>query len=120
MLQHLKNLYDIICINGDLHELIEKFYQSNPYFEDWTETDVPILKREHLLDAIRRFKEGNLSASDLYTWAEFLEMHEFLEYEENYSEQIVNVLFELANPEINQNINITLCNNLEKTLKRLE
>ena len=108
MTDQLKILSDIMSINGDLHEL----FTAHRGFIDWPENSITILKRDHLLGAIKRFQEGTLSASDLELWADFLEMNDFLDYEEDFCEQIANVLFQLATPEINQDITIELCSDL--------
>jgi hypothetical protein len=52
--------------------------------------------------ALERYLRGDLTAGDLHSWAETIEMREDVNYES--SEQVLDFVFELANSDINGEI----------------
>jgi len=59
------------------------------------------LSRADVLAALRRYLDGDWTASDLYKWADAVENPEAVRYEDAYSNLIASVLFDLGTPEIN-------------------
>ena len=69
---------------------------------DWTEEPLLVLKKDHLLCVIDRFLRAEISASQLQQWAENFEIREDVGFDERDEEQIKDVFFRLATPEINE------------------
>jgi hypothetical protein len=59
------------------------------------------LSRADVLTALRRYLDGEWTASDLSHWADEVENPETVQYEDAYSTLIASVLFDLGTPEIN-------------------
>ena len=75
------------------------------------------------VDAIRlleRFLRGELTARQVEHWAELLEMRDDVAYEERWSNELRQLLFVLANPEVNETITPSLAIRLRRVLLELE
>lgn len=58
----------------------------------------------HLVAILRRFEAGLLSGEEVETWANLVEGRDDVEFEQEHSEEIEDVLYELANPELTQTL----------------
>lgn len=66
---------------------------------DWDFEDAPIeLRRTHVIYALGRYLNGELSASDVERWANLVEGREDIYFEESSGGQLDEVIYELANP----------------------
>ncbi|MGK7946046.1 MAG: hypothetical protein AB4058_16410 [Microcystaceae cyanobacterium] len=65
----------------------------------WDSEEVLVsLNKEHLINILQRYLQGELSLTDVENWANAIEGREDIEYEENYEEILEEILFVLANP----------------------
>jgi ribosomal protein L15 len=69
---------------------------------NWTEEPLLVLKKDHLLSVIDRFLRGEIRSAQLQQWAEAFEVREDVGFDEREEEQIKDVFFRLATPEINE------------------
>jgi len=53
---------------------------------------------------MKKYLDDEISAAELSTWADKLEMREDLDYEDGRNKEIATVLLNLSSPEINQPI----------------
>ena len=68
----------------------------------WDSSEAIItLKKEHLLDILDRYLHNALSATDLENWADAIECREDIAYETDYEALINDIIFDLANPTLN-------------------
>ncbi|NCR39110.1 MAG: hypothetical protein GPJ21_04135 [Microcystis aeruginosa W13-11] len=68
----------------------------------WDSSEAIItLKKEHLLDILDRHLNNALSATDLESWADAIECREDITYETDYEDLINDIIFDLANPTLN-------------------
>ena len=65
----------------------------------------PLLMLGDIKHALRLFLNKSMGTVQLQEWADFLEMNELVDYEHGKEDKIANILFRLANPEINGPIN---------------
>ena len=76
-----------------------------------------LLERRALTRLIRRYESGDLTDTDLTEIANQLEARDDVDYEPGTERAIADVLFELAAPEINGDLNPARCAHL---IRRLE
>ena len=70
---------------------------------DWDyEGDGVDLTKEHLAIALQRYLRGELSDSDIESWANQIEGREDVQLDAGSEQEIENVLYELANPALTQ------------------
>lgn len=60
------------------------------------------LTRSHLVAALRRYIDDQLSASDIEVWANGIEGREDIRFEAEWGQEVEDVLYELANPTLTQ------------------
>ena len=98
-------------INGceELSELFSKL--RTPAVEPW------ILPSSGLVNLLGRFLTGEISAENLETLADALEMNEAVVYEQSREEIIADALFVLSNPAINEAITADIVTTLIQRLK---
>ncbi len=91
-------LTKIIQCNGDLHQLIDLYYNLNDIDTD----DEPIvLDMPDIYNAISLFLTKKISHWELNKWAEVLEGNEQIDYAKTNTNEIADILFYLSSPEIN-------------------
>lgn len=90
-------LNDIINFNGKVSDL-----QNELSHYEW-DSAVPIIKISYIniKSALLLFVNDKISLDDLTAWANILECREDIEFED---EEIEEMIFYLANPEINGNL----------------
>lgn len=68
----------------------------------WDSSEAIItLKKEHLIDVLDRYLNNALSVTDLENWADAIECREDIAYETDYEAIINDIIFDLANPTLN-------------------
>ena len=77
---------------------------------DWTGEPLLVLTPEHVLSVMDRFLSGQLTAKQVEDWADALELREDVEL----ADSLAGVIFYLANPSINGEINETNINRLRQ------
>ena len=71
----------------------------------WDIEPVVIITYSNLIEVFERFLKKEISASDLERWAELIEARDGIDYESKSDlPGIVDIIFQLANPEINNEI----------------
>jgi hypothetical protein len=68
-----------------------------------------IIEPFHLVSVLNRFLSHQLEASQIEKWANLIECREDLDYEAANQEQLEQVIYELANPEIEGPLTIERC-----------
>jgi hypothetical protein len=56
------------------------------------------LKKDHIINILKRYLSNQLSSSDIEDWANAIEGREDIEYERDFEEIIEEAIYELANP----------------------
>lgn len=67
-----------------------------------SETPAVLLSRSDAAAVLRRYVNGERTAAEVCEWADALESREDIEYDPTAGDSIGDLLFELANPEINR------------------
>lgn len=67
----------------------------------WSETPVVVLTTGHILNVLRRFQAGELTAADVEAWADLIECREDIDYQPERDEEILEAIYVLANPVLN-------------------
>ncbi|NCR59861.1 MAG: hypothetical protein GPJ01_19810 [Microcystis aeruginosa LL13-06] len=69
----------------------------------WESSEAIItLKKEHLLHILDRYLKNNLSVTELEKWADAIECREYIAYKTDYEALINDIIFDLANPILNE------------------
>lgn len=63
--------------------------------------DLAILERGDILRVLRRYLTGTLRAEQVVDWADLVECREDIGFPNGQREELSNVIFKLANPNIN-------------------
>lgn len=109
-LKHRNVLQDLVELNRPVPNL-RKVVLAQPY--DY-EGDPIVLQKKHIANVLQRFVDGELSASDLETWADLVEGRSGIEYEASVEDELSEALFQLSTPDI------TGPNSLEKCRRLLQ
>ena len=81
----------------------------NLQLENWdVEKPLVILTSNILQMLLRKYILGEINASELQYWAEFVELRDDIGYEEKNEDVLREVIFELATPEINRVLSLSL------------
>jgi hypothetical protein len=64
---------------------------------DWDGPPLAILRREHLLSVLARWRNGELSAEDVEDWANLVEVRDDLQHDPA-DPAVAKAVFDLANP----------------------
>jgi hypothetical protein len=91
---------------GDLHEELEKFLRCCH-----AENSI-LVSRTTLRTLLNRFIAGEISPRELAEWATRVEGCDEVQYERGSEKLIVDVIFNVASPEINEPISADLCHRL--------
>lgn len=107
-------LKDIINFNDDLQKLLDELS-----FYPWDiEKPLHIITKGEVTNILKRVINEDKNFVDLENWANAIEIRDDLDFEDEETKEIV---FELANPEINEKINkerlINIINSLNMNLK---
>ena len=86
-------------LREELGEFLLRATQGNPV----------IVSRQTLWTALTRFLGGEVDRSDLVAWANLIEAHDLVGYEPGFEKSIADVVFFIASPEINGELNADIC-----------
>lgn len=77
------------------------------------ENELYLLTKTDVLSVFSRFLSGELSSDDLENWANFLECRDDLGFEAKYEDELSEIVFLIANPDINYSIDVELIHRLK-------
>jgi DNA polymerase I-like protein with 3'-5' exonuclease and polymerase domains len=75
------------------------------------------LEKNHLAMVLQRYLRGELSGSDIESWANQIEGREDVQFESGSQQEINQILYELANSELTQQLDKTRAKILFEQLK---
>jgi hypothetical protein len=67
------------------------------FSDDWDDRPLGILRREHVLSVLRRWRAGELSDREVEDWANLVEMRDDLDHDPD-DKAVATAVFILANP----------------------
>lgn len=71
-----------------------------------------IILRIHVLDVLNRFIAGEIHSKEIENWANLIECREDLDAEHDFTKEINDVIFKLANPILEGELSIEFCSKL--------
>lgn len=77
-----------------------------------------IITRQMILQKIDDCLSRRITLNELTAWADSVEFTEKFEYEEGFENDIAQVLFELATPEINDELNDNTLNEIKSYINK--
>lgn len=110
-LETLKNLVSFSRPLGELLSDLSEFswdYQGEPL----------VVTSFQIIEVLQRYIYGEIDTEEVEQWANMLECREDIEFEKSNEKQLENVIYSLANPELEGKINIDLCNHFVKHLSQ--
>lgn len=106
-------LEDLIRFSKDVSVLEKNLSKFN-----WDYEREPIIIKGSAVQAVlERYLNGEYTAKDLESWANLIELREDLEFEQEKYEVIEDVIYRLANPDLQEKLTPVLCNQLLTLLK---
>lgn len=94
-----KTLINLIEFSEDISIIQNKIQKIN-----WDNDIKVILKKEHILNILKRFQKKEISFNDIILWSNLIESREDIYYEKKNRDLILDTIFLISNSEIN-NIN---------------
>jgi len=99
-------------------------YEGTPssYFDEirsfgWDcETELVILLAENIRNVLNKYSTGEITGDDVIEWANFIEQRDDIGLDEKQNKVLNEIIFWLANPEINYEINETLMQRINEML----
>ncbi len=82
-------------------------------------SELYFLTKQDLISVFRRFLSGELDSTAIDDWANFLECRDDLGYQFEYEDELKEMIFLLANSEINSSIDNNLITRLLKQVQAL-
>ncbi len=79
--------------------------------------ELAILKPEHVIHVLKRFQLGELNAIEVKDWANAIERREDIELQASHRNTLDEMVFWLANPEINFSLTTELANRVINNLQ---
>ena len=67
---------------------------------DWDSDDGVELKKEHVISVMQRFIRNDISLSDVLFWSNAIECREDIDCNHTESERILEIIHEMANPDL--------------------
>lgn len=89
-------LEDIVLYRGNIEQSIKELQS---YSWDY-EGETVLIEKGVLKNILQRFVNGDLTVSDIYTWADFLELREDIDYQKHEDSLLSNIIYRLANPDL--------------------
>ncbi len=115
MVNRIAILLDLLNFSKTIDELKLELH-SLPWDYDGTPI---IFSRSHLLNVLLRFLKADIDKIEVENWANLVESREDIEFEEKYSTELSQMIYQLANPTLEGELDINKCkemiDNLEKT-----
>ena len=81
-----------------------------------SEEELVFLTKSHVKDVLNRFLQDDLTREDVNDWANMIEMREDIGFAEGDEEELKELIFELANPEITHELNANRASELVRGL----
>ena len=104
--KRLETLKNLATFSKFLDELSSDLSEFN-----WDYDGEPlVVTSSQIAKVLQRYISGEIDAGEVEQWANMLECREDIEFEKNNEEQLDNIIYCLANPELEGEINIDLCN----------
>lgn len=85
-------------------------------FEWDSAKDLAILEGADILRVLRRYLSGALTAEQVVDWADLVECREDIGFQNGQKEELSNVIFRLANPNINGPVTLELARQIQLDL----
>lgn len=95
---------------------VKKNLNNEPW--DYTGQGV-MLTKQHIINALRRYIDGQLSEIEIEQWANQIEGREDIYPDPSFATNIEEVIYELANPYLTETLTIERALNIQNTLKNL-
>jgi hypothetical protein len=89
-------LTDLFFLNGNLSKLQDELSQYS-----WDSEPILIINKQDFLNVLNTYIVDKIDTEDIIKWANALECRDDLSFED---EELQEIIFELANPEINGEI----------------
>lgn len=107
-------LNDLVHFDGKLSDIMKEL---RLYPFDSADSMITLDKID-VLNVLEKYIEGIFTSQDIYDWAEMIEGREDIGYEAGYEDGLKGFIFELANHEINNELNINKAKELIEKLKK--
>ena len=105
-------LRDLVAFNKPVGVLADSLSKI-----DWDYEGQPlIIMASQIQEVLKRFLAGEYSAQELEEWANLIECREDMEFEDKKYDEIANVIYRLANPVLEGEINSDSCKAFIATL----
>lgn len=88
---------------------LELISQSLKHFSWDFEGKPALIRKSHLVAALSRFLDGSIIDKEIESWANLIECREDLESDKLNEELIDEIIYELANPELEGSLNQERC-----------
>ncbi|MFT5534289.1 MAG: hypothetical protein ACI802_002535 [Candidatus Paceibacteria bacterium] len=92
---------DLLKISKPLHKIVAQLATLSWDYEG----DCVTLKRTHVFSVLERYRLNQLSAQEVEYWANQIESREDIVFEEAWEQEIGDVIYQLANPELTRHLN---------------
>ncbi|PIR34622.1 MAG: hypothetical protein COV36_00440 [Alphaproteobacteria bacterium CG11_big_fil_rev_8_21_14_0_20_44_7] len=113
MLNRKEILIDLLGVNKPIQDLITAL--SN--FEWDSDVELVVLSRNDVAKVLREFISGKISSDQINLWANTIEGRDDIGFENDFYDLLKDIIFELANPELEGEITI---HKVRAILKSLE
>lgn len=105
-------LKDLISFDDSLSSLRARLLQFG-----WdSNEDLVFLSPSHIRKVLSRFLDGEISKEDVCEWANLVEVREDIGFTEGDEDQLKELIFELANPEITHELDANRASELVRGL----
>jgi len=92
---------DLLKNSKPLHKIVAQLATLSWDYEG----DCVTLKRMHVFSILERYRLNQLSAEEVEYWANQIESREDIVFEEGWEQEIGDVIYQLANPELTRHLN---------------
>src|SRR3954466_1896943 len=82
-----------------------------------SDVELVLLSRADLASRLERFTASELSARELHEWADSIESREDIGFEREHERMLKEFIFQLANPEIHEELTATVAEDWVKRLR---
>lgn len=105
MNKRLKTLKELVSFSKPLDELSRSLSEFT-----WDYEGSPLIVNSlDIIDVLRRYTSGEIDADSVERWANMLECREDIEFDECDEEKLENIIYSLANPELEGPNSIERC-----------
>ncbi len=112
MNERIKILNDLLNFNNSLKKLEKKVKGLN-----WDYEGAPVIvNRSHLKAMLIRFLKGELKIDEVEDWANLIECREDITFEPDYSDELSQIIYQLANPILEGVLSYERCKELIRFL----